>query len=116
GVGGRGLPSRRRVPPSRGRGRAPNLAAPGARSSWLVVRCYEFLPRSRFRFAHTAPLHIEVPGKPLRPRAAAVEVLIRRVEGQIRRSQDVRPPAALAEYGEALGASGAVKQAAEGER
>jgi hypothetical protein len=83
-------------------------------SSWLVVRCYESLPRDRIRFAHTAPFHIEVPGQPLRPRTAEVEFLNRRVEEQIARSKDVLPPAALDEYREALGAYRAVKQASEG--
>jgi hypothetical protein len=85
-------------------------------SSWLVVRCYEALPKGRVRFAHTAPFHVEVPGKPLRPRPAEVEFLIRRVEEQIARSQDVLPPAALEEYREALRAYQAVKKAADGGR
>jgi hypothetical protein len=80
-------------------------------SSWLAVRCYEALPACRVRFAHTAPFHVEVPGKPLRPRAAEVEFLIRRVEEQIARSKDVLPPAALEEYREALRAYQAVKSA-----
>jgi hypothetical protein len=83
-------------------------------SSWLVVRCYESLPGNRSRFAHTAPFHIEVPDKPLRPRAVEIEFLIRRVEEQIARSKDVLTPAALEEYREALRAYRAVKQAAEG--
>jgi len=86
------------------------------RSSWLAVRCYESHPKNRIRFAHTAPIHIEVPGKPLRPRAAEIEFLIRRVEEQIARSNDVLPAAALDEYREALQVYRAVKTAAEGER
>jgi hypothetical protein len=85
-------------------------------SSWLVVRCYEGHPGNRVRFAHTAPFHVEVPGKPLRPRAAEVEFLIRRVEEQLARSKDVLPAAALEEYREAVRAYRAVKQAAEGGR
>jgi hypothetical protein len=83
-------------------------------SSWLVVRCYEPHPKTRVRFAHTAPFHVEVPGKPLRPRPAEIDFLIRRVEEQIARSKDVLPPAALEEYREALRAYQAVKQAADG--
>jgi hypothetical protein len=82
-------------------------------SSWLVVRCYESLPKNRVRFAHTAPFHVEVPGKPLRPRPAEIDFLIRRVEEQITRSKDVLPPAALDEYREALRAYQDVKKAAE---
>jgi hypothetical protein len=50
------------------------------RSSWVAVRCYESLPRDRIRFAHTAPFYINVPGKPLRPRATEIDFLIRRVQ------------------------------------
>ena len=78
-----------------------------------MVRCYESLPKNRVRFAHTAPFHIEVPGKPLRPRAAEIDFLIRRVEEQIVRSKDVLPPAALDEYREALRVYQAVRKAAE---
>jgi hypothetical protein len=82
-------------------------------SGWLVVRCYESLPKDRVRFAHTAPFHIEAPGQPLRPRPAEVEFLIRRVEEQIARSKDVLPAAALEEYRGALRAYQTVKLAAD---
>jgi hypothetical protein len=82
-------------------------------SSWLAVRCYESLPKNRVRFAHTAPFHIEIAGKPLRPRPAEIDYLIRRVEEQVARSKDVLPPAALEEYREALRAYQAVKKAAD---
>ena len=78
-------------------------------SSWLAVRCYESLPKGRVRFAHSAPFHVEVAGKPVRPRATEIEFLIRRVEEQIARSKDVLPPAALEEYREALRTYQAVK-------
>ena len=81
-------------------------------SAWLAVRCYEALPKGRVRFAHTGPVHVEVVGKPLRPRAAEINFLIRRVEEQITRSKDVLPPAALEEYQEALRTYQAVKAAA----
>jgi hypothetical protein len=71
-------------------------------SSWLAVRCYEEHPGGRVRFAHTAPWHVEVPGKPLRPRKSEVEYLVKRVDEQWKRSADVLPEAALAEYREAL--------------
>ncbi len=78
------------------------------RSSWLVARCYATVPprsgetRGRTRFAHSAPFHFEVPGKPLRPRREQIDYLIRRVEEQIERSRGVLPDAALAEYRRAL--------------
>jgi hypothetical protein len=71
-------------------------------SSWLAVRCYEEYPEGRVRFAHTAPWHVEVDGKPLRPRKAEVEYLVKRVEGQLKRSAAVLPEAALAEYRDGL--------------
>jgi hypothetical protein len=71
-------------------------------SSWLAVRCYEENADGRVRFAHTAPWHVEVDGKPLRPRKAEVEYLVTRVEEQLKRSTGVLPEAALAEYREGL--------------
>jgi hypothetical protein len=71
-------------------------------SSWLAVRCYEERPDGRLRFAHTAPWHVEVVGKPLRPRKADVEYLVQRVAEQLQRSAGVLPEAALAEYREGL--------------
>ena len=71
-------------------------------SSWLAVRCYEERPDGRLRFAHTAPWHVEVDGKSLRPRKAEVEYLVKRVEEQLKRSARVLPEAALAEYRAAL--------------
>ena len=52
---------------------------------------------------------VEVADKPLRPRPAEVEFLIRRVEEQIARSKDVLPAAALEEYQEAMRAYRAAK-------
>src|SRR5262249_38155256 len=71
-------------------------------SSWLAVRCFEDRPDKRVRFAHTAPWHVDVRGKPLPPRKAEVEHLIERVEQQIERSKALLPDEALAEYREAL--------------
>jgi hypothetical protein len=71
-------------------------------STWFVVRCFEVLPDGRERFAHSAPIFIDVKDKPLRPRKAEVEYLISRVETQIERNKDVLSPEALAEFREAL--------------
>ena len=72
-------------------------------SGWVAVRCWEDRPGGRFRFAHGAPFHVVIPGKPLRPRKAEVEFLIQRVADQIERSKKVLPRAAIAEYEKALG-------------
>jgi hypothetical protein len=71
-------------------------------SSWLAVRTFEDRPDKRVRFAHTAPFHVEVSGKPLRPRKAEIEFLIGRIEGELSRHANVLPAAALDEYREAL--------------
>jgi hypothetical protein len=71
-------------------------------SSWVVVRCFEERADRRVRFAHSAPWHIDVAGKPLRPRRQEVEFLSKRVADQIERSGEVLPTAALDEYREAL--------------
>lgn len=71
-------------------------------SSWIAVRCFEDRKDKRIRFAHTGPVHIEVPSQPLRPRKVEIDYLIKRVEEQIRRSSEVLPAAALEEYREGL--------------
>lgn len=72
------------------------------RSTWLAVRCDERTDEGRLRFAHSSPVHIEVTGRPLRPRRVEVEYLAGRVRAELQRHQDVLDPAALAEYHEAL--------------
>jgi len=71
-------------------------------STWLAVRCYEILPDGRERFAHSAPIFIDVKDKPLRPRKVEVEYLISRVQAEIERNKDVLSNEALAEFREAL--------------
>jgi hypothetical protein len=71
-------------------------------SAWLAVRCLEEPALGKARFAHTGPFHVEVEGRPLRPRREEAAFLMQRVEDQIRRSQGVLPEAALAEYRRAL--------------
>jgi hypothetical protein len=71
-------------------------------SSWVAVRCFEDRPDRRVRFAHSAPVHVDVPGKPLRPRPEEVEYLVKRVEAELARNAGVLPEEALEEYREAL--------------
>lgn len=71
-------------------------------SSWIVVRCFEEHANKRLRFAHSSPVHVDVPDSPLRPRRQQVAFLIQRIEDQLARSTDVLPEAALAEYRKAL--------------
>jgi hypothetical protein len=72
------------------------------RTSWIAVRCFEEHPGGRVRFAHTAPVWIDVPGKPLLPRKAEIAYLVRRVEEQLTRNEKVLSKEAVAEYREAL--------------
>ena len=71
-------------------------------SSWIAVRVFEDRPDKRIRFAHSSPVHVDVPGKPLRPRRAEVDYLIRRMKEEIERNGDVLRPEGLKEYREAL--------------
>jgi hypothetical protein len=71
-------------------------------SSWIAVRVFEDRPDGRIRFAHSSPVHVEVPGKPLRPRREEIEYFIRRMKEELERNQDVLRPEALEEYREAL--------------
>lgn len=71
-------------------------------SCWIAVRCYERRPNGRIRFAHTGPFHVEVVGKPLRPRKVEIDFLIKRMQEQIERNKRVLPKEALDEYHRAL--------------
>lgn len=72
------------------------------RSGWVAARCFFRLPDGRLRFAHTAPWHIEIEGKPLRPRRAEIAALVKRVEDEIARNTGPLSEAALDEYRAAL--------------
>jgi peptidoglycan/xylan/chitin deacetylase (PgdA/CDA1 family) len=71
-------------------------------SSWVAWRCFEKRPGDRFRFAHSAPWHFEVPGKPLRPRRVEAEWLVARVKEEMARSRSVAPESLMADYQRAL--------------
>ena len=71
-------------------------------SSWIAVRGFEDREDGRPRFAHSAPVHFEVSGKPLRPKREEVEYLAKRVEDELSRHQKVLSSEALNEYRAAL--------------
>ena len=71
-------------------------------SSWVAWRCFEKRTGDRFRFAHTAPWHFEVSGKPLHPRRDETEWLVARVREEITRSQGVAPENLIEDYRRAL--------------
>jgi hypothetical protein len=70
-------------------------------SHWVAVRCWEDRPDQRPRWAHTAPVFHDVPGKPVRPPKAEVEFLLKRVEDELARNTGVLPGPALDEYRDA---------------
>ena len=72
---------------------------PLKKSSWFAVRVIE---EGRHRFAHTAPKHFKVPGRPLRPKPEEVAYLVKRVEDEIERHTGVLDEEALSEYRQAL--------------
>ncbi len=82
-------------------------------STWFVVRCFETLPDGRERFAHSAPIFIDVEGKPLKPKKPEVEYLISRVKNEIERNTGVLSEPALAEFREALAAYEAIAAKAQ---
>jgi type 1 glutamine amidotransferase len=73
-------------------------------SCWLAVRCFEKHPAKRIRFAHTAPWHFEVPGRPLLPRREEIDYLRLRCREEIERNRGVLGPEAMKEYEQALAA------------
>ncbi|MGK0187122.1 MAG: hypothetical protein ACI9R3_002908 [Verrucomicrobiales bacterium] len=70
-------------------------------SAWFAVRVF-IRQHGRLRFAHSAPVYFEVPDKPLRPRKRDTDYLIKRVEDELKRHQDVLPDSALKEYRDVL--------------
>ncbi len=72
------------------------------RTGWIAVRCFERHPKKRIRFAHTAPVHVTIPGKPQRPKKADVDYFIEMVQRELKRNTGVLPETALDEYREAL--------------
>lgn len=71
-------------------------------SSWILVRCFEEGEVDRFRFAHTGPVYVEIPNRPLRPRLREVNYFIQRMGTEIERNRGVLDDAEVAEYEAAL--------------
>ncbi len=71
-------------------------------TSWLAWRCFEKRPGDRLRFAHTAPWHFEVAGKPLHPRREEAGWLVARVKEEIARSEGIAPEGLIADYRRSL--------------
>ncbi len=71
-------------------------------SGWLAVRCFEAHPDKRVRFAHSAPVFVDIPEKPLVPKKIEVEHFVERIEREIARHKGVLTADAIDEYQEAL--------------
>lgn len=70
-------------------------------SAWVAIRCWEETGGGRLRYAHTAPVHVELDG-PVRPRRREVAHFIARMEQEIARNTGVLADAEVAEYRRAL--------------
>ncbi|MCA9231435.1 MAG: CehA/McbA family metallohydrolase, partial [Planctomycetales bacterium] len=73
-------------------------------TSWIAVRCFEphrTQPPWKMGFAHTAPVHITMPDRPLRPRKRETDYFVARMDAEIERNRDILRPEELAEYQQA---------------
>jgi hypothetical protein len=72
---------------------------PAKASGWLAVRCFgRPLETGGIPFAHTAPWHVDLSGRPLRPKRREVEYFLGRVEEEIARNRDVLDSEQIADY------------------
>jgi len=71
-------------------------------STWFAMRCFYATEEGHPRFAHTAPWHVDIAGRPLRPRQREVAYLKERVESALARARLLVGPEAVAEYEQAL--------------
>lgn len=71
-------------------------------SGWIATRVFTKHPAGRIRFAHGSPVHIEMPGSPLRPRQEEVAYIVGHLEREVARHRDVLTPEELAEFESAL--------------
>jgi hypothetical protein len=75
------------------------LTLPAEESGWLAARCLGGASNTGgIPFAHTAPWHVEVANRPLRPRRREVQYFLERVEQEIERNQSILTREQLADY------------------
>ncbi len=86
------------------------------KSSWVAIRCFEPHPGDKVRFAHTAPWHIDIEGKPLYPTPEQIAFLIDRCETPRHQLQDILSEEALAEFDKAAAIYHAIAKQAEAHR
>jgi hypothetical protein len=73
-------------------------------TAWYAARVWQQPSQGRWRFAHTAPIWLDVPGKPITPRVQERAFLIERVETELSRSRGILTTEGVQEYQQALDA------------
>ena len=86
--------------------RAPHSAmarvrVPITHTSWIAARVFTHTENDRPRFAHTAPVWVEVEDKPLVPGKLESNYLVERVEAELERHKGVLPEEMLEDFEEA---------------
>jgi hypothetical protein len=71
-------------------------------TTWLAARVWQKTATGRVRFAHSAPIWWEVPGKPIRISGQEQAFLIRRMEAELHRSRERLSQEVIKEYEQAL--------------
>lgn len=75
------------------------LTIPATTTGWLAARCIgKSTSNGGIPFAHTAPWHVEIEGKPLRPKRREVQYFLQRVEQEIERNRAVLKPEEMVDY------------------
>jgi hypothetical protein len=72
-----------------------------AGSSWIAVRCFEEAMPNNIRFAHSSPIFLDHPNKPLRPSKRETDWLIQTIDKQIKRLDGKLAPEAVNEFRQA---------------
>lgn len=73
-------------------------------TAWFAARVWQQQAPGRWRFAHSAPIWVDVPGKPIAPTAQECQFLIDRVETELSRSRGILTTEGVQEYQQALDA------------
>lgn len=71
-------------------------------TSWIAVRGTVRQPDGRRRFAHTAPWHVVIDDRPMRPPAVQARYFVEMLEAEVSRNAGVLDQAAMAEFERAL--------------
>jgi hypothetical protein len=76
-----------------------DVVIPADTSGWIAVRCIgQPLTTGGIPFAHTGPWHVELAGRPLKPKRREVEYFLDRVNEEIDRNRGVLSDDQLADY------------------